>query len=52
MNWQTVGQSMFLGWFEANKRFSAASELTYAEMPNCFVWKKIFVNGILEREGL
>ncbi|XP_031095005.1 ATP-dependent DNA helicase PIF1-like [Ipomoea triloba] len=40
MNKCTVGQSMFLGWFEANKKFPAANLLTYIEMPTKFVWKK------------
>ncbi|XP_019157990.1 PREDICTED: uncharacterized protein LOC109154712 [Ipomoea nil] len=37
---ETVGQSMFKGWFEANKKYEAARLLTYIEMPNKFVWKK------------
>ncbi|XP_019172007.1 PREDICTED: uncharacterized protein LOC109167446 [Ipomoea nil] len=37
---ETIGQSMFNGWFEANKRFPEAKLLTYIEMPNKFVWKK------------
>ncbi|XP_019149758.1 PREDICTED: uncharacterized protein LOC109146546 [Ipomoea nil] len=36
----TILQSMFLEWFEANKTYPAARELTYAEMPTKFVWKK------------
>lgn len=35
-----VRESMFLSWFEANKRFTEARELTYAEFPLKFVWKK------------
>ncbi|XP_031116689.1 uncharacterized protein LOC116020351 [Ipomoea triloba] len=37
---ETIGQSMFNGWFEANKRFPEAKLLTYIEMPTKFVWKK------------
>ncbi|XP_019196182.1 PREDICTED: uncharacterized protein LOC109190186 [Ipomoea nil] len=40
LNRHTVGQSMFLGWFEANKTYGDAKVLTYIEMPNKFVWKK------------
>ncbi|XP_019190610.1 PREDICTED: uncharacterized protein LOC109185068 [Ipomoea nil] len=40
LNRHTIGESMFLGWFEANKQYSEARELTYSEMPNKFVWKK------------
>ncbi|OIT07740.1 hypothetical protein A4A49_62867, partial [Nicotiana attenuata] len=39
-NRPTVKESMFLSWFEANKIFSEARELTYAEFPLKFVWKK------------
>lgn len=34
-----VGESMFLAWFEANKKFPEARELTYDEFPTKFVWK-------------
>ncbi|XP_031111921.1 uncharacterized protein LOC116015896 [Ipomoea triloba] len=37
---ETVGQSMFKGWLEANKKYEDACLLTYIEMPNKFVWKK------------
>ncbi|XP_019163585.1 PREDICTED: uncharacterized protein LOC109159928 [Ipomoea nil] len=37
---QTVRHGMFLAWFEANKRYPCACELTYKQMPNSFVWKK------------
>ncbi|XP_019191165.1 PREDICTED: uncharacterized protein LOC109185656, partial [Ipomoea nil] len=37
---QTILQSMFLEWFEANKTYPEARNLTYAEMPTKFVWKK------------
>ncbi|XP_019157027.1 PREDICTED: uncharacterized protein LOC109153628 [Ipomoea nil] len=37
---ETVGQSMFKGWFEANKKYEDARSLTYIEMPNKFVWKR------------
>lgn len=36
----TVNQSMFLAWFEANKKYSEARELTYAEFPTKFVWDR------------
>ncbi|XP_019197738.1 PREDICTED: uncharacterized protein LOC109191567 [Ipomoea nil] len=36
----TIKNSMFLAWFEANKRYPKARELTYREMHNCFVWKR------------
>ncbi|XP_015944077.1 uncharacterized protein LOC107469212 [Arachis duranensis] len=32
--------SMFIGWFKANKNFDLARTLTYAEMPSLFVWDK------------
>ncbi|XP_031095203.1 uncharacterized protein LOC115999494 [Ipomoea triloba] len=37
---ETVRQSMFKGWFEANKKYEDSRLLTYIEMPNIFVWKK------------
>ncbi|XP_019168340.1 PREDICTED: uncharacterized protein LOC109164044 [Ipomoea nil] len=40
INRPTIAQSMFLEWFEANKTFLDARELTYVEMPTKFVWKK------------
>ncbi|XP_019178902.1 PREDICTED: uncharacterized protein LOC109174064 [Ipomoea nil] len=40
VNRPTIGQSMFLEWFEANKTFPEARKMTYAEMPTKFVWKK------------
>ncbi|XP_073049645.1 uncharacterized protein [Primulina eburnea] len=36
----TINQSMFLAWMEANKKYPEARELTYAELPMKFVWKK------------
>lgn len=36
----TVNQSMFLAWFEANKKYPEARELTYAQFPMKFVWKQ------------
>ncbi|OIT07789.1 hypothetical protein A4A49_34833, partial [Nicotiana attenuata] len=39
-NRPTVKESMFLSWFEANKTFPEARELTYAEFPLKFVWKQ------------
>ncbi|XP_019195820.1 PREDICTED: uncharacterized protein LOC109189662 [Ipomoea nil] len=36
----TILQSMFLEWFEANKTYPDAKQLTYAKMPTKFVWKK------------
>ncbi|XP_019195688.1 PREDICTED: uncharacterized protein LOC109189535 [Ipomoea nil] len=40
VNRPTIAQIMFLEWFEANKTFPDARELTYVEMPTRFVWKK------------
>ncbi|XP_070027510.1 uncharacterized protein [Nicotiana sylvestris] len=40
VNRPTVKESMFLSWFEANKTFREARELTYAEFPLKFVWKQ------------
>ncbi|XP_019161161.1 PREDICTED: uncharacterized protein LOC109157775 [Ipomoea nil] len=31
---------MFTAWFDANSKYSEARNLTYAEMPTKFVWKK------------
>lgn len=39
-NRPNVRESMFLSWFEANKKFSEATELTYVEFPLKFVWKQ------------
>ncbi|KAG5570921.1 hypothetical protein H5410_060687 [Solanum commersonii] len=33
-------ESKFLSWFEANKEFPEARDLTYAEFPLKFVWKQ------------
>lgn len=35
----TAKDTMFLAWFEANKKYEEARELTYAEFPTKFVWK-------------
>ncbi|XP_072087196.1 uncharacterized protein [Arachis hypogaea] len=35
----SVKESMFLGWFEANKKYNEARSLTYAEFSSKFVWK-------------
>nr|XP_029145224.1 uncharacterized protein LOC114924536 [Arachis hypogaea] len=35
----SVKESMFLGWFQANKIYSEARSLTFAEFPTHFVWK-------------
>lgn len=40
VNRDTVAQSMFLAWFEANKLYPEANELTYCEFPTKFVWNK------------
>ncbi|XP_019158020.1 PREDICTED: uncharacterized protein LOC109154747 [Ipomoea nil] len=40
VNRSTVRQSMFTAWFDANSKYSEARNLTYAEMPTKFVWKK------------
>ncbi|XP_019159056.1 PREDICTED: uncharacterized protein LOC109155840 [Ipomoea nil] len=47
----SVGESMFLAWFEANKKFPEAKELTYGQMPNKFVWKKDVREWHLRRKG-
>ncbi|XP_070026555.1 uncharacterized protein [Nicotiana sylvestris] len=39
-NRPSVQESMFLSWFKTNKTFPEARELTYAEFPLKFVWKK------------
>ncbi|XP_075099170.1 uncharacterized protein LOC107776958 [Nicotiana tabacum] len=40
VNRPTVKESMFVRWFEANKTFAEARELTYAEFYLKFVWKQ------------
>ncbi|XP_019158039.1 PREDICTED: uncharacterized protein LOC109154766 [Ipomoea nil] len=40
VNRSTVRQSMFTAWFDANSKYNEARNLTYAEMPTKFVWKK------------
>ncbi|XP_019154338.1 PREDICTED: uncharacterized protein LOC109150817 [Ipomoea nil] len=45
VNRPTIAQNLFLEWFEANKTFPDARELTYVEMPTRFVWKKDLRNG-------
>ncbi|XP_072074145.1 uncharacterized protein [Arachis hypogaea] len=37
----SVKESMFLGWFQANKKYSEAQSLTYSEFPSKFVWKPL-----------
>ncbi|XP_019151941.1 PREDICTED: uncharacterized protein LOC109148663 [Ipomoea nil] len=37
---QTVKQSQFTTWFEANKKYEDAQSLTYAEFPSKFVWRQ------------
>lgn len=34
----SIGSSKFLAWMGANKKYSQARELTYAEFPTKFVW--------------
>jgi hypothetical protein len=33
-------QTKFLAWMDANKKYPSARELTYAEFPTKFVWKR------------
>ncbi|KAH0776317.1 hypothetical protein KY290_007728 [Solanum tuberosum] len=40
INKPTIKESKFLSWFEANKEFPEARDLTYAEFPLKFVWKQ------------
>jgi hypothetical protein len=35
-----ANQTKFLAWMDANKKYPYARELTYAEFPTKFVWKK------------
>ncbi|XP_019159463.1 PREDICTED: uncharacterized protein LOC109156088 [Ipomoea nil] len=42
---QTVKQSQFTAWFEANKKYEDARSLTYAEFPND---DKEYIDGITE----
>ncbi|XP_072073101.1 uncharacterized protein [Arachis hypogaea] len=35
----SVKESIFLGWFQANKDYTEARSLTYSELPTKFVWK-------------
>ncbi|XP_052206923.1 uncharacterized protein LOC127811252 [Diospyros lotus] len=35
----SVKESMFTAWMDANRKYKAARELTYAEFPTKFVWK-------------
>ncbi|XP_070037708.1 uncharacterized protein [Nicotiana tomentosiformis] len=44
-NKSTVKESMFLGWFEANKLYLEARNLTYAEFPLKFWWNQNKKNG-------
>ncbi|XP_072074046.1 uncharacterized protein [Arachis hypogaea] len=37
---ESVKESMFLGWFQANKDYVEARALAYAELPTKFVWKR------------
>ncbi|XP_019183654.1 PREDICTED: uncharacterized protein LOC109178476 [Ipomoea nil] len=51
VNRPTIAQSMFLEWFEANKTFPDARELTYVEMPTRFVWKKDLIKWQPRKKG-
>ncbi|XP_019184186.1 PREDICTED: uncharacterized protein LOC109179072 [Ipomoea nil] len=51
VNRPTIAQNMFLEWFEANKTFPNARELTYVEMPTKFVWKKDVRKWQLRKKG-
>ncbi|XP_047964804.1 uncharacterized protein LOC125209244 [Salvia hispanica] len=37
---ETIHESKFLAWMEANKIYSQGRDLTYGEFPTKFVWKK------------
>ncbi|XP_042032500.1 uncharacterized protein LOC121779250 [Salvia splendens] len=39
LNRNTIHQSKFLGWMDANKIYSEGRDLTYGEFPTKFVWK-------------
>lgn len=43
--------SMFIAWFEANKLYSDANELTYPEFPSKFVWNNQDRAWIPRRKG-
>ncbi|XP_015965472.1 uncharacterized protein LOC107489220 [Arachis duranensis] len=34
----TINQSMFLAWFEANREFEEAKQLSYVDFPSKFIW--------------
>jgi hypothetical protein len=38
IKYRTTDHTMLTGWFEANKIYEEANELTYAEFPTKFVW--------------
>lgn len=40
VNHQTIAQSMFLAWFDTNKKYPHARELAYYEFPTKFVEKQ------------
>ncbi|XP_042035336.1 uncharacterized protein LOC121781700 [Salvia splendens] len=39
LNRNTIHQSKFLGWMDANKIYSEGRDLTYGEFPTKFMWK-------------
>lgn len=47
----TVGESMFLSWFDANREYPEARNLTYAEFPTKYVWKQNEMNWKPRKKG-
>ncbi|CAH9128946.1 unnamed protein product, partial [Cuscuta epithymum] len=47
----SVKESMFLAWFKANEIYPEARNLTYAEMPFRFVWKRATREWVPRKRG-